>query len=164
MGVASVAQAVVMSLTGHWSTLLGRRRFFVAWGAVAAVLAPALWLATMSAGALPFVVGIALLQVVTVCGYGPVGAYLCERFPAPVRATGYGTAYSLSIVLPALWPWWLPTLESLIGPDVAVAAVLAVGGLLVAGCGALGPRLAPADLERGVEDLALASPDPVPSR
>lgn len=164
MGVAAIAQAVVMSLTGHWSTLLGRRRFFVAWGAVAAVLAPALWLATMSAGVLPFVVGIALLQVVTVCGYGPVGAYLCERFPAPVRATGYGTAYSLSIVLPALWPWWLPTLESLIGPDVAVAAVLAVGGLLVAGCGALGPRLAPADLERGVEDLALASPDPVPSR
>lgn len=164
MGVASVAQAVVMSLTGHWSTLLGRRRFFVAWGAVAAVLAPALWLATMSAGILPFVVGIAAVQVVTVCGYGPVGAYLCERFPAPVRATGYGTAYSLSIVLPALWPWWLPTLESLLGPDVAVAAVLAVGGLLVAGCGALGPRLAPADLERDAQGLALASPDPVPSR
>ncbi|KRE36161.1 MFS transporter [Janibacter sp. Soil728] len=164
MGVASVSQAVVMSMTGHWSTLLGRRRFFVGWGVAAALSAPALWLATMSAGVLPFVVGIAALQVVTVCGYGPVGAYLCERFPAHVRATGYGTAYSLSIVLPALWPWWLPTLESLLGPDVAVAVVLAAGGLLVAGCGALGPRLAPADLERDVEDLALASPDPVPAR
>ena len=26
------------------------------------------------------------------CGYGPVGAYLCERFPAHVRSTGYDAA------------------------------------------------------------------------
>ena len=126
MGVASVAQALVMSTTGHWSTVLGRRRYFVGWGLAAAVLAPLLWLATMTAAVLPFVVGVALLQVVTVCGYGPVGAYLCERFPAHVRSTGYGTAYSLSIVVPALWPWWLPRLEPLLGHDGAVVAVLVV--------------------------------------
>ncbi|MGN7246324.1 MFS transporter [Janibacter anophelis] len=154
MGVASIAQAVVMSMTGHWSTLLGRRRFFVGWGICAAVLAPLLWLATMSAGVLPFVVGVALLQVVTVCGYGPVGAYLCERFPVHVRATGYGTAYSLSIVVPALWPWWLPRLEPVLGHDGSVAVVLAVGGLLVAGCAARGPALAGADLDLDVESLA----------
>lgn len=159
MGVASIAQAIVMSMTGHWSTVLGRRRFFIGWGAMAAVLAPALWLATMTAGVLPFVVGIALLQVITVCGYGPVGAYLCERFPAHVRSTGYGTAYSLSIIVPALWPWWLPSLEPLLGRDGAVIAVLAVGGLLVAGCGALGPRLAPDDLALDVETLAARAPE-----
>lgn len=151
MGVAAVTQALVMSTTGHLSTLVGRRRFLVGWGLTAALLAPALWVATMTAGVLPFVVGIALLQVVTVCGYGPVGAYLCERFPAHVRSTGYGTAYSLSIVGPALWPWWIPQLERVLGHDGSVAAVLVVAGLLVAGCGALGPRLAPADLDR---DLA----------
>lgn len=156
MGVASVAQAVVMSMTGQWSTVLGRRRFFVGWGLMAAVLAPVLWLATMAAGVLSVIVGIALLQVITVCGYGPVGAYLCERFPAHVRSTGYGTAYSLSIVIPALWPWWLPALEPALGPDGSVALVLAVGGLLVAGCGALGPRLSPLDLDR---DLACVVSD-----
>lgn len=151
MGVASVAQALVMSTTGHLSTFVGRRRYFIGWGLAAALLAPALWFATMTAGVLPFVVGIALLQVVTVCGYGPVGAYLCERFPAHVRATGYGTAYSLSIVGPALWPWWLPALEPALGHDGSVATVLVAAGLLVAGCGALGPRLARGDLDR---DLA----------
>lgn len=157
MGVASVAQALVMSTTGHWSTVLGRRRYFVGWGLAAAVLAPLLWLATMTAAVLPFVVGVALLQVVTVCGYGPVGAYLCERFPAHVRSTGYGTAYSLSIVVPALWPWWLPRLEPLLGHDGAVVAVLVVGGLLVAGCGALGPRLARGELDDDVEAVATRS-------
>ena len=158
MGLAAVAQALVMSLTGHWSTLVGRRRFLVGWGLAAAVVAPLLWAGTMATQVVPVVVGVALLQVVTVCGYGPVGAYLCERFPAPVRSTGYGTAYSLSIVLPALWPWWLPTLESVLGHDGAVAAVLLAGGLLVAGCGALGPRLSAADLDRDVESVA-ARPD-----
>ncbi|UTT66738.1 MFS transporter [Janibacter sp. CX7] len=154
MGIASVAQALVMSLTGHWSTLLGRRRFFVGWGLGAAVVAPLLWAGTMATQVVPAVVGVALLQVVTVCGYGPVGAYLCERFPAHVRSTGYGTAYSLSIVVPALWPWWLPELQSVLGRDGSVAAVLVVGGLLVAGCGALGPRLAGPDLDRDVELVA----------
>lgn len=157
MGVASVAQALVMSTTGHWSTVLGRRRYFVGWGLAAAVLAPLLWLATMTAAVLPFVVGVALLQVVTVCGYGPVGAYLCERFPAHVRSTGYGTAYSLSIVVPALWPWWLPRLEPLLGHDGAVVAVLVVGGLLVAGCGALGPRLGRGEIDDDVEAVAVRS-------
>ncbi len=154
MGIASVAQALVMSLTGHWSTLLGRRRFFVGWGLGAAVVAPLLWAGTMATQVVPAVVGVALLQVVTVCGYGPVGAYLCERFPAHVRSTGYGTAYSLSIVVPALWPWWLAELQSVLGRDGSVAAVLVVGGLLVAGCGALGPRLAGPDLDRDVELVA----------
>lgn len=154
MGIASVAQALVMSLTGHWSTLLGRRRFFVGWGLGAAVVAPLLWAGTMATQAVPAVLGVALLQVVTVCGYGPVGAYLCERFPAHVRSTGYGTAYSLSIVVPALWPWWLPELQSVLGRDGSVAAVLVAGGLLVAGCGALGPRLAGPDLDRDVELVA----------
>ena len=154
MGIAAVAQALVMSLTGHLSTVLGRRRFFVGWGLGAAVVAPVLWVATMATQAVPAVIGVALLQVVTVCGYGPVGAYLCERFPAHVRSTGYGTAYSLSIVVPALWPWWLPQLQSVLGRDGSVAAVLVVGGLLVAGCGALGPRLAGPDLDRDVELVA----------
>lgn len=162
MGVAAVAQALVMSVTGHLSTVVGRRRFFITWGLVAAVAAPLLWWGTVAAGVIPVIVGIALLQVITVCGYGPVGAYLCERFPAHVRSTGYGTAYSLSIVAPALWPWWLPTVEGALGHDGSVAAVLVVGGLLVAGCGALGPRLAPAELDRDVESLARAR-DEAPS-
>lgn len=155
MGIASVAQAIGMSMTGHLSSRLGRRRFFVLWGLLAAIAGPLLWLLAVSRdGLLGLGVVAAALQVLTVCGYGPVGAYLSERFPAHVRSTGYGTAYSLSIVGPALYPLWLPRLEDRLGPDGAVVLVLVAGGLLVAGLGWLGPRLTPEDLDAGVEDVA----------
>ena len=156
MAAAAVAQALVMSVTGHLSTRTGRRVFFVGAGLVAAVAAPVLWWLTL-AGAWGVAAGVVALQVVTVTAYGPVGAYLSERWPAEVRSTGYGTAYSLSIVLPALWPVWLPWVQGVVGERPAEMAVLAVGGLLVAGCGLLGPALRPPELHRSVEEVA-ASP------
>ncbi|MFD0867166.1 MFS transporter, partial [Tessaracoccus lubricantis] len=142
MGCAAVGQAIVMGVTGHLSTLLGRRRFFIIWGVVAAVSAPLLWLAIMSGPAVWLVAACAVaLQVLTVTAYGPIGAYLSERFPTAVRATGYGTAYSLSIVIPALYPFYLPTLEGWLGRDTAVLALMVLGVTLLAVCGALGPAL-----------------------
>jgi len=148
MGVASLGQAAVMALTGHLSTLLGRRRFFTGAGLLAAVAAPALWLWTMGQphGVRVLACCAVLLQVLTVCTYGPVGAYLSEAFPAHVRSVGYGTAYSASIVLPALHPWWLGPLSGSAGRNGSVALVLALGGLLVAGSAAVGPRLAPDEI------------------
>ena len=149
MGVASVGQALVMALCGHLSTLLGRRACFVGWGLAAALLAPPLWRWVLhgDGGLWQVAVAAAALQAVTVSSYGPVGAYLSEGFDAHVRSTGYGTAYSASLVLPALYPWWLPGLTGLVG-EWAVPAVLAVGGALVAGFAAAGPRLSPREIER----------------
>ncbi|GAB3700705.1 MFS transporter [Mariniluteicoccus flavus] len=157
MGVAAIAQAFVMAATGHLSSLLGRRRFFVVWGSLAAITAPLLWWLLMSSSTLaPLVimVGAIGLQVVTVTAYGPIGAYLAERFPAHVRATGYGTAYSLSIVGPALYPFWLPTVERWLGRDGSVMVLLALGGVLVASFGAAGPRLSPHELDDDVDTVA----------
>lgn len=155
MGVASVAQALGMVITGHASSVLGRRCFLVGWGVLAGVSGPALWLGLMGAGSVAIAAGLtAALQVLTVCGYGPVGAYLSERFPGHVRSTGYGTAYSLSIVAPALYPWWLPPLQDVAGQDGAIVLVLLTGGAVVAAMAACGPRLAPRDLDGEVEEVA----------
>lgn len=157
MGAAAVGQALVMGLTGHLSTVTGRRRFFVLWGLLGVVAGPLLWLAALSAAPVPAVAAAAIgLQVVTVTAYGPIGAYLSERFPAAIRSTGYGTAYSLSIVVPALYPSYLPGLATVLGPDGAVIALIVLGGLLVAGCGALGPALTPGELDHDVEAVAEA--------
>ncbi|MFN8097660.1 MAG: MFS transporter [Dermatophilaceae bacterium] len=155
MGTAAVVQALGMSLTGHLSTRLGRRTFFVLWGLLAAVAGPLAWAWTVgreSVGSATF--GASVLQVVTVTAYGPIGAYLSERLPTAIRATGYGTAYSLSIVIPALHPFYLPWVQARLGHSAAVVALLVLGGLLVTGCGALGPRLAPRDIDADIEAVA----------
>lgn len=150
MGAASLAQAVVMATTGHLSTLVGRRAYFCGAAAIALVGGPAawLWLMTGRHGVAALVVGAVLAQVLTVTAYGPVGAYLSEGFPAHVRSVGYGTAYSASIIGPALHPYWLPWLSSALGRNTAVAAVLVTGAVLVAAAALAGPRLSPSEIEQ----------------
>lgn len=147
---ATAISAATMLAAGHLSTAIGRRRFFVAFGIVAAVLSPIIYVAVFSTTKIPAVlVLVTALQVVTVSAYGPVGAYLAERFPTAVRSSGYGVGYSLSIMIPALYPFYLPPLQQTFGHQGAVAIVLALGGLLVAIGAFIGPETdVAADLDR----------------
>lgn len=155
MGCASIAQAVFMVLAGYLSTRVGRRRLLLGWGAAAAVLGPASWLACVGSAALGWALLWAMVaQVVTVSAYGPMSAYLSERFPTRVRSTGYGMAYSWSLVVPALYPFYLPTLQGWFGSTAAVAGMVALGGAIVVVAAGLGPRLAAEDVARPLEDLA----------
>ena len=159
---ASLVQAGCMALAGQLSTRTGRRRFFVGWGVCAAVAGPLTWLTLMgrtdrALGAVVLLAG--LLQAVTVAGYGPVGAYLAEGFPAAIRSTGYGTAYSLSIVLPALHPFYLPGLSEAVGHRAAVTGLMVLGGSLVAAAGAAGPRVGRRERDATLEALQPATAD-----
>jgi MFS family permease len=141
MMCATAASAFAMVGCGHLSTLIGRRTFFVGFGLITAVLAPITYLAIFSAeGTTNLVLIVVALQIVTVSGYGPVGAYLAERFPTAVRSSGYGMSYSLSIVLPALYPYYLPPLQNLLGNRAAIAALLTLAGVLVLIGGLTGPE------------------------
>lgn len=155
MGIASVAQAVVMALAGHLSTRVGRRRVFVLWGVAAGVAGPLVWwLAVHSPTLATAAACAAVLQVITVSAYGPVSAYLSERFPTEVRSTGYGSGYSLSLIIPALYPFYLPALEAGLGRDGSVMALVALGGVLLVLGAALGPKLAPRDLDGDLDEVA----------
>ncbi|XKH57866.1 MFS transporter [Citricoccus nitrophenolicus] len=155
MGIASVAQAVVMALAGHLSTRVGRRRVFVLWGVAAGIAGPVVWwLAVHSPTLAAAAACAAVLQVITVSAYGPVSAYLSERFPTEVRSTGYGSGYSLSLIVPALYPFYLPALEAGLGRDGSVMALVALGGVLLVLGAALGPKLAPRDLDGDLDEVA----------
>lgn len=155
MGAASIAQALVMVLAGHLSSLVGRRLLFVVWGAVAGLLGPVLWWAAVTAPTLAVAALLAaLLQVATVSAYGPVAAYLSERFPTAIRSTGYGSAYSLSLVLPALYPFYVPALEPLLSRHATVMGMVALGGLLVVVGALLGPRLSPREIDADLDTVA----------
>ena len=158
MGLASVAQALVMALAGHLSTLTGRRRLLMLWGASAMVAGPVLWWCAVTAPTLALAAACAaLLQVATVSAYGPIAAYLSERFPTSIRSTGYGAGYSLSLVLPALYPFYVPALEPLLGRHGTVLCLVALGGLLVVVGAALGPRLRPHELDADLDAVAAGS-------
>lgn len=137
---ATAASALAMVAAGHLSTFTGRRWFFMTFGGLSAVLAPAGYLMVFRQQPLGGTVAwVVVLQLVTVSVYGPIAAYLTERFPTGVRSSGYGVAYSLSIVLPALYPYYLPPLQQLLGDTAAVAALIVLAGLLVAVGAMLGP-------------------------
>ncbi|MEW1980772.1 MFS transporter [Citricoccus sp. NPDC079358] len=155
MGIASVAQAVVMALAGHLSTRVGRRRVFVLWGVAAGIAGPVVWwLAVHSPTLAAAAACAAVLQVITVSAYGPVSAYLSERFPTEIRSTGYGSGYSLSLILPALYPFYLPALEARLGRDGSVMALVVLGGVLLVLGAVLGPKLAPRDLDGDLDEVA----------
>ena len=155
MGVASFAQAVFMALAGHLSTVFGRRRLMLGWGVMALVLGPLMWWVTATSDTLGrAALCAAVLQVVTVSAYGPVSAYLSERFPTAVRSTGYGLGYSWSLVLPALYPFYLPGLVNLLGSRPAVVALTALGaGLFLLGTW-LGPRLDVTAISADLDEVA----------
>ncbi|WP_255559951.1 MFS transporter [Salinibacterium sp. M195] len=147
MMCGTAASAFTMAACGHLSTLTGRRRFFMGFGLMTAVAGPLAFLAVFTAPSLgQLVLFVIALQVVTVSAYGPVGAYLVERFPTAVRASGYGVGYSLSIVIPALYPYYLPALQDVLGEQGAVATLLALGGVLITVGAFLGPETAQVDL------------------
>lgn len=155
IGIATIAQALVMAVTGHLSTHTGRRKLFVIWGLSAMLVAPIVWrLAITSSSLGQAILCTAMLQVITVAAYGPVSAYLSERFPTEVRSTGYGMGYSLSLVLPALYPFYLPLIEPLLGRHGSVMAMVALGGALVVVGALLGPRLAPEEIDQELDVVA----------
>ncbi|MGQ4510418.1 MFS transporter [Dermabacteraceae bacterium P13147] len=158
MLVASIGQALAMSVTGHLSTLTGRRGFFLGWAVLALLGGPLMWLLALQAST-PLQAALAVLglQVLTVPAYGPVGAYLNERFPRAVRATGYGAAYSTSIVLPALYVIYLPWIEAAVGRTAAPMLVIGAGALLMAIAAAFGPRLGRDEIDRSLDAVADAS-------
>lgn len=156
-GTASVAQALFMALAGHLSTRWGRRRVLVGWGFSSAVLGPVVWWGLVHSTGLAAAAGLAaLLQVVTVAAYGPISAYLSERFVTAVRSTGYGMGYSLSLIIPALYPFYLPVLQRSLGRQTSVMALIVLGGTLLIVGAALGPALTPREIDADLDDVARA--------
>lgn len=140
MLVATLVSAAAMIASGAISQRIGRRRFFVVFGALAIIAAPLALMWAMSSQGAGAVLAVTVVQIVTVSAYGPVGAYLAERFPVSVRSSGYGVGYSLSMVIPALYPFWLPGLQSTLGAGTAVAVVLAAASSLLIIGALLGPE------------------------
>ena len=71
--------------------------------------------------------------------------YINERFVTEVRATGFGIGFSLSVVLPSFYAFYLSWLGNVVPPYAAPAMLLFIGGVIATIGVALGPETRDAD-------------------
>ena len=153
--VSMVAAANALGLVvafqafGALSQRTGRRRFYLWYGPVMAILGGSLYAVLMTAGVgLAGVAALAVAVGLTTLGcFGPIAAYLTERFPAQVRASGFGVGYSLALVIPAFYSLYLAGLANLMPAYLAPVVLIVVAGALVSAGAALGPETRDADLQ-----------------
>ncbi len=107
---------------GFIADRFGRRRTFIAYVLVAAILVPIYGQMARSPGVL-----LALGPLLGFVGYGYFslfGSFLAELFPTAIRATGQGLTYNLGRGLGALAPYTIGYLATL--PRVGIGSALAV--------------------------------------
>lgn len=108
--LASVGVIVASLLTGHLSEIFGRRKVFIAVGALRLVAFPALYLAMVRTQDVTTLGTYAiLLGMLGSASYAPILIFLNERFPTAIRATGTGLSWNLGFALGGM----LPTFVSL---------------------------------------------------
>ncbi len=141
--VAYLVLAPVIVGAGALSQVTGRRPFLIAVGLIMAILATALYYLIIS-GAVSSLFWVTVLTSVVVSlvvsPFALTPAYVSERFHVGVRASGYGLAYSLAIVLPSFYAFYQAGLSAFIPFEYTVLALLVFGALLIVVGAAWGPE------------------------
>jgi MFS family permease len=152
--VLMCAQVAVLGgfvLTGAISQQLGRRRTLVGGALVSGTAGLGLYFWMVAAGHRPWVLAIlaVLTQTVVLGVWGVVTSYCNERFDTGVRASGFGTAYSLALVPAGFYGAYLGGLSTIMPTEYTQLVLLAVGALLAMVGAALGPETVWRDLAVG---------------
>lgn len=143
--VANVCTVIAMISFAAASQRLGRRRMLF-WSAVTIAIGVGLAygfmvvLANDGASFVPIAV-LAIIGFILV--NGPLGGcvvYLNERFGKGVRSSGYGTAYTVSLILPSLYSVWIGLLQHIMPYDYTPIVLIVLGGILFATGARLGPE------------------------
>lgn len=138
-------------LFGHLGQRYGRRRVLLLSGVGTAVLsALCFWaaMAILDAGgsfALAMVLYTACL-VLAVSPYDVVTVYLLEAFPTRVRASGYGVAYSVSLIIPSFYSLYMLGLSTAMPYEYTPVVLIVLSGMLTAVGAKLGPETDHVDL------------------
>jgi hypothetical protein len=79
--------------------------------------------------------------------WGIVTSYINERFPTAIRASGYGVGYSLAVIIPSFFSFYLLWLAHLMPYVYTPLVLLVIAGLLTAIGAWIGPETRHVDLE-----------------
>lgn len=82
---------------------------------------------------------VCLLSVVVTAPWGVIVTYINERFVTDVRATGFGVGFSLSVIIPSFYAFYMNALGLVMPFTVTPAVLLFIGGII----GTLGAFMGP---------------------
>lgn len=122
---------------------IGRRRTFLILGPlIATVGAAILYALTNGEGmSLPMIILlVCLLSILVTAPWGVLVTYINERFVTEVRATGFGVGFSLSVIIPSFYAFYVNWLGQVVSPPFAPAALLCIGGVIATIGAAMGPE------------------------
>ncbi len=122
---------------------IGRRRFFALAGVLIASLGAAIlyWLAQGQGLSLTSIaLLVCALAVLVTSPWGVIVTYINERFATEVRATGFGVGFSLSVIVPSFYAFYLSWLSAWVPLRFAPVVLLCLGGLIGAAGALLGPE------------------------
>ena len=113
---------------------IGRRLFFAILGPVIAVGGGAMMYVLVTDGTtlgLPAImILVCAMSVLVTAPWGAIITYINERFVTDVRATGFGLGFSLSVVIPSFYAFYMAWLGHIMPFAMTAVALLVVGGLL----------------------------------
>ncbi|MCH1883975.1 MFS transporter [Agrococcus sp. ARC_14] len=155
MILAFLTVCVAYPLFGMLSQRIGRRAFFV-WCGIASFLTIPLYVLFASGVVTSFwaVTGVvALIALLGVPAFGAIGAYMSERFPVSIRATGYGVGYSLALIIPSFYAFYTTGLSAFMPMELAPTVLLVVGGICLIVGALWGPETKGVDLGAAADDV-----------
>jgi len=159
--IAYIVLTPVIIASGAISQVTGRRPFLIATGVIMAIAATLLYYLIISQVVSSLFWVIVLTSVIVSLVVSPFGltpAYVNERFHVGVRASGYGLAYSLAVVIPSFYAFYQAGLATFMPFEYTVLVLLVVGGLLIVIGAAWGPETKDVDFSADARATATNAP------
>src|SRR3984885_6174197 len=109
---------------------IGRRRFFIIVGPLIAVMAL-----------------VCVPSILVTSPWGVIITYTNERFVTDVRATGFGIGFSLSVIIPSFYAFYMNWLGAVMPFELTPVFLLAVGAIIGTIGAAMGPEMKDVDFQ-----------------
>jgi MHS family proline/betaine transporter-like MFS transporter len=132
--VASLVVVISATLAGHVSELIGRRKTFVAIGAVNIGVLPLIYLQmkNLSPDDMGSIIGLSvLLAFFANAAYAPVLIFLNERFPTRIRATGTAVSWNVGFALGGMTPTLVTGVSPTVNDFPEVLAIVLVAASVI---------------------------------
>lgn len=157
MMVSFFVSALCFPVVGMISQAIGRRAFYASAGAVITVISAYAYYLVVSGR---YVQNVPFITILTIVAAVPIvvvwaipTAYLNERFPTNVRSSGFGVAYSWSVIIPAFYSVMMVGLADIMPQRYTPIPLIVIGGLLMMVGALWGPET------RDVDFVAMERPE-----